>query len=78
MITDMVAVMRQAADCDDAVANREKEQLARLQVENQGLREMLKISTNMPPEVLTSDKDIQTEISSEDEDSDRTVLENKP
>lgn len=43
-IMEMAAVMMKAVDLDEAVASRDQELLAQLQLENQGLRELLNIS----------------------------------
>ena len=43
-IMEMAAVMMKAVDLDEAVASHDQELLAQLQMENQGLRELLEIS----------------------------------
>ena len=73
-ICEMVEVMKKAAAIDDEAANKECEQLSRLQLENKGLRELLQISS-VPPPAPTSDKDSQT-LDYSDDDSEKTVIEN--
>lgn len=61
-IMEMAAVMMKAVDLDEAVASRDQERLAQLQLENQGLRELLDISRiNSRSSLLTkrvSDKSV--------------------
>lgn len=47
-ISDMTAVMMKAIEMDEGETHKETEQMAQLKVENDGLRELLKISRNQP------------------------------
>ncbi|KAF6040290.1 FGFR1OP2 [Bugula neritina] len=64
-ICEMVSVMRKAATVDDECADQEQEKVTQLQIENDGLKEMLsihkKIGVGFHSDVVTCDQAMQTE-----------------
>ncbi|CAG9761875.1 unnamed protein product [Ceutorhynchus assimilis] len=60
-IAEMAAVMRQAAELDDNRTLKFEESMAKLKLENQGLRKLLQISKEFNDSVITQEKKVQTE-----------------
>lgn len=81
-ITEMAAVMQKATVVDNEMAAHDHEKLTQLQVENNGLRELLEVCTTAKKKIMNSvnidtvEKSCQTEDAGVGTDNSEDKLEN--